>query len=59
MGELIALHTRSEALTYGDQWREYAERMEDLYALAKMRYTASEALLEAYRNEVERLRGLL
>ena len=59
MSNVIPIHTRSEALSYGDQWREYAEHMEDLYALAKLRYTASEALLEAYRNEVERLRGLL
>lgn len=55
----LQISTVREALSYGDQWRTYAHRMEALLALATAQRDASDLLLRMAQEEVERLRALL
>ena len=55
----LRIETVREALSYGDQWRAYAYRMEALLALVTAQRDASETLLRIAYEEIERLRGLI
>ena len=59
MGEVVELRTFRPALTWGDEWRAHAEKMEMLYELAGIQRDMAEALLRDALAECERLRGLI
>ena len=53
----LKITTVREALSYGDQWRTYAHRMEALLALATAQRDAAETLLRLAEAELAKLRG--
>ncbi len=55
----LRINTVAEALSYGDQWRTYAHRIEALLALVTAQRDASDTLLRIAEEELERVRALL
>ncbi len=56
-GELVRIFSRHDALTWGAQWRAHAQKMENLYELARIQADMSDALLSDALAELERLRA--
>ena len=59
MGIVVELRSVAQAVSLLDQWRDKAEQMEALYALASIRAEMSELLLADALAELERLRTAL
>lgn len=56
---LLNISTVREALSYGDQWRRHAERIEAILALVTAQKDAANLLLALAEEERDRLKALL
>lgn len=54
--EVIPIRSRADALSWGEKWQRYAERMEMLAELAQVRADMSEALLKDAMAELARIK---
>ena len=54
--DVIAIHTRHDALKHAEAWEAHAERMEMLYQLACIQRDAAERLLKIAEAELERMK---
>ena len=59
MGTVVELRSVAQAVSLLDQWRDKAEQLEALHALATIRADMSAALYQDALAELERVRGLL
>ena len=57
--EVIQIHSKADALRYGDRWAAYAFRLENMLALAQAKFEASETLLRLAEEERDRLRRMI